>query len=761
MRRTTFASMMAGMLVAAAAGLAACSGDPGGDGGPGQGPFSSRPPSPEQLREAGMDRVTAQWALLRPAAGLPTTDYEGFGAAGDDPVPVQANGAFVVNVFGVRPGTVFATPRDGSATLAAGAPETGIYLTPYAGNGVRMTLASDTSGRTVYAAADSGYVVLDATTTVITTLLSHPATDTQDPSVRVRQLEWMCAKWASGWPAVGGAAAAYDAALAGRRDPVVDPAFDAALGQAMGDVFSSMPDFASSEPAVRTTLAPARAIRGSPRKPGTQLAGFGAFWLWGGAGAGPEEKVAMTVASAGRYATFVELEPVDKTRGKITAKTNAGTAIDTYFTARLIDRSKLPPDSTAHLRPQILDRLPLKDGMVASGILPAKSLWSYLDVVGNAVDWVTQTVGEKTGVLSVSGQFEAREGDLLEIRFFSGGKSYGNDPGVFQHVEQHYAAEAHKAFAHNVAMLTTESILLIPGADVVLGEDLIGKVMTAAVTKALTDLQSNAAAQSPEGFASQLLSVCSNAAKVAVDTAIKEAAATKQIQRKGWRKLLSYFTKGGRRLLVSVGKHLSGGKLMKGGCIANRVLRMARPPSIMEYHVVEVGGGACRELMKKAAAEPDHGLLTIGPCTDCLSKACEPQCLEMLKLQAGPQENTRAGPRDACSAGCTAAFESCKVELGRTTTACNQACGNAGRQECMKLGGNAMNSCLARMPFDCMKKCGVTEAVTSKPCLDKMVACEKQCVGGSGAAGDPMEAFYECSQAHCKALCATSHDRPR
>jgi len=115
-----------------------------------------------------------------------------------------------------------------------------------------------------------------------------------------------------------------------------------------------------------------------------------------------------------------------------------------------------------------------------------------------------------------------------------------------------------------------------------------------------------------------------------------------------------------------------------------------------------------------------------------------------------PAAASATTPRDACSAGCTAAFESCKVELGRTTTACNQACGSAGRQECMKLSGNAMNSCLAQMPFDCMKKCGVTEAMTSKPCLDKMVACEKQCVGSTGAAGDPMEAFYECSQAHCK-----------
>ena len=69
-----------------------------------------------------------------------------------------------------------------------------------------------------------------------------------------------------------------------------------------------------------------------------------------------------------------------------------------------------------------------------------------------------------------------------------------------------------------------------------------------------------------------------------------------------------------------------------------------------------------------------------------------------------------------------------------------------------------MTSCLTQMPFDCMKQCGVTDAITSKPCLDQMVACQNRCAGSPGAAGDPMEAFYEGSQARCKAPCASRHD---
>jgi hypothetical protein len=720
--------------LAAALALSSCG---TGDRAPTQGP-----PTPDQVARraaAGMGQVAGDWGSFHPAPGLVATDYEAFGPAADDPAPIAANGAFSTYVFAGRAGIVFAAPRQGTATQAALPAECGLYMSPALGNGQKIAYGIGPTGQPAWVVSAQGYLALDATTTMLSLILLDPALANPDPAVQQAQAVWLVGRLSAGWPAVSTAAAAYDAALGARRDPAGDPAFVAALAQAKAETLTSMP---APQP-VALALAGTRAAV-ERRFASLQLEG--AFVNFS---ADPKAKVAVRIASAGKVVSYVKPEPLDDKRANVSVAANRGTAVDLYYTIRLIDRAALPKDSNALSAPALTDRLPLKGDVIKAGVIPASSWWGYLDVLGSLVSWATDQAMAAAGVAyaKVAGggaEGMAEAGQALEVRVFSGGFANGQPPEIAAHVQTYYAREAGNAYRQNVAMAVVELLLMIPGADVVLGDEFGAKVVTSAVTQAFRDLETLAATRgtTSEGLGSSMLEICGNAAKSALDTAIQEAAATKSQLRGGWRKLFSFAGAGGRKLLKTVGRTLTGGWVAKGGQVANRLERMAMPYSLMEYHVVEVGGGACKQLLESAAKEAggDLGLRFPTICEDCLETACQAEC-------KAATEADMAG-LDACHEACSAATSPCVEKMRADATACNQRCGQTRTAAC-----NADPDCLVHIPGECMKECKPFDALAGGPCYATMNQCFASCAQTHAAAKAAEEGFFGCAERACKDRC--------
>jgi hypothetical protein len=722
--------------LAAAFAFSSCGNESGKQGA------ASGPPTPVQLARraaAGMGQVVGHWGSFHPAPGLFAADYEAFGPAADDPAPIAANGAFSTTVFAGRAGIVFAAPRSGTATRGALPAECGLYMSPALGNGQKIAYGAGPSGQPAWVVSAQGYMALDATTTVVSLVLLDPALASPDPAIQQAQATWLVGKLAAGWPATATAAAAYDAALGARRDPAIDPAFVAALAQAMAQTLAEMPTPAPQP------VALARASRSEVERrfAGLQLAG--AFVHFD---ADPNAKVAVRVASAGKVVSYVTPEPLDAKRADVSVAANRGTAVDLYYTIRRIDIAALPRDSNALSAPTLTDRLPLQGDVIKAGVIPASSWWGYLDVLGNLVSWATDQAMAAAGVAyatiaGASGGM-AEAGQALEIRVFSGGFANGQQPEIAAHVQAYYGREAAIAYRQNVAMAVVELLLMIPGADVVLGDEFGAKVVAAAVTQAFRDLETHAATAgtTSEGLGSSMLQICGNAAKSALDAAIQEAANTKRQLRGGWKKLFSFVGAGGRRLLKTVGRTLTGGWVAKGGQVANRLERMAMPYSLMEYHVAAIGGGACRELLesvaKKAGSDPGLRFRTI--CEDCLEAACQAECAAALAADMTGL--------DACHEACSASVNPCVEKVRADTTACNQRCGQTRTAAC-----GTDPDCLFRIPGECMKECKPFDALAGGPCYATMNQCFAACAQTHASAKAAEEGFYGCVQRACMDRC--------
>ena len=488
-------------------------------------------------------------AKLAPAAGLAPADYEIHGTADDTVGAISADGTLTTNVDAARAGFLFATVKAGSLAASKLAPESGLYMTPAPGNSQLVRNGA------VWSVAPAGSSVVDATTTVLSLLLLHPMAANLAPDVQTQQLQWMVATLNLGWATVTSAATAYDLALSAGTDPFDDPTFATALVASLNDVAANMPEYLSSLP--------------------------GAVFKSGAVDNTPYNiaKAGIAVTSLGesaRSATSVTLEPGSDT----------GTGLDYYFAVKELAASAMPQDlnSVAFVTPNMLQILPSSRD-VATGFVASASYWKYLDLAGLVLQKATEALAG-AAKLTPGSTVELPAKKFYEVRFFSGGFGYGNGVTEYQFAQTNFEAETGAAFKHNVATAVVEMLSLIPGSEAIFESETGSEVVAAVLletTRALSQMLNDKGAAGIE--ANDVYNLMYNVCKTAVDTFVQKS--TESAQKGTLKKVFSFFTSGAKKavkLVMSV-----PGKLSKGGSLANRALRLARPNSIMEYYIVAVG----------------------------------------------------------------------------------------------------------------------------------------------------------------------------
>ena len=621
-------------------------------------------------RSAGPKPIALEASLVV-AAGLSVAEFEAHGAAKDAVASVSSDGAFTISVFDSRPGFFFAGPRPGTAAASTVGAEAGIYFSPYLGDGLRLVRAG--SG---YGVATEGAAAIDATTTVISLLLMHP--DLYHPAADVQnaQASWIIARLGAGWPDLSAASARYDELLVQGVGFDGDSGFTASYVAALETVRAEIPAFTSAlyppsaAPAAATatgsvstgsvstgTAATGTAATGTAAT-GTAATGTAATSTaatstaatstaatttaesqsLAARGAGDALSVCgyiegasdwYTLSSAEQVVTELDVSSESKAEVRFQAKTVVGTGLDYLFVVKPLSRGEFPSGLTDpnFVDPGAADVF-ASGSAIAGGTVASSSYFSYLDVVGNSMNWISDKIA---GAVSLSPNGEVAlpvpESGVVfyEVRMFSGGYAGGADPAVAAVVSERFSEEASVAFRQNVATAIVELMGTIPGADAVLGDDTAGKVIQEATTQAVNQLftlfnTTGAGSMTAE----DVYSVLYNIAKSAVLKYADEA--TKSAQKGAVRRVLSWAAWGGKRAVKFVLD--VPGKVAKGGSLANRAWRLYSPDSVMELWLVGVGDEG--DLMRISGTqifslEDPNGEWTITGVADWTLEGTEPK----------------------------------------------------------------------------------------------------------------------------------------
>lgn len=481
---------------------------------------------------------------VAPATGLSATDFQVTGPVSDEP------GEAEVEAYGARTGMILAVPREGSAAEAkcsAGC----FYLSPAMGT---FRVAKTTSGHLVDTTSPAA---VDATTTLVALALMHPSLAHPFPPVAAAEVRWMLEKLEKGWPAATQAIAAFDAAVAAGRPPHKDPAFLEPLKTAVSEAIADMPAWEPVGGDSSEIVESAQELNGTP------------FAI-------KHDRVQVSTVEKGD----------DAGKTTLTAGTRVGTALDYYYEIRALDPATFPDllESEAFDAVNALSRLPATRTL-ATGFVPARPYFSYLDVVGNVLTYVSAKIGETSG-LAPSSAVPLEKNGFYDVRFLSGGCSYGNSETDAAFVSKHFAVQARLTFQHNLVMAGVEVLSLIPGADKLLGDEAGKKVLLAAIQQAAVEVEGLLSSKDPGDISGDdIYAVFYGTLKAAIDKLVEQAS-EQQVQA-GWRRVLTWVKAGAEESVETV-MGLPG-KIAKGGSLANRAARLLRPHSLTEYHVAALG----------------------------------------------------------------------------------------------------------------------------------------------------------------------------
>jgi hypothetical protein len=503
---------------------------------------------------------------LTPATGLAASDYEVWSTASDAPAAADSAGAFQAVTSSSHTGVVFAAPKTGSGASRTVGAESGLYMAPSLGT---TRIVASASG---YSVATTGDMAIDATTTVLAMLLMHPVLAHPSLDVSTMQVGWMVARLGAGWPCVGDAAKAYDAALATGADFSNDTAFGTAFTTCLDDV-ADITEFAPPMP--------------SPTSVSRHILQ-----------AMPGSAVSPSVAQTGVVVGSLKQKAADASGATMTPATRTGTALDYRYIVR-----KLDPAAATGATSNAIFKSPNQlvvnptSGQVADGYIPSSSYFSYLDVVGNTLKklngLVTSTLGAMTGLAPTKDVLLAAPG-TYEVRLISGGLGSGYGDPVASFAIQSLGPEYSAAFTNNLTIAAVEALTLIPGVNEMLGDDAGQKTLMAAVQQAVLEVQKLvASSQTTTGITgTAIYDAMYTVLKKTVDTYISQVvdlgAASPQ---QGWlRRGFTWAVSGGKKFVKFVGAIPA--RIAKGGAAANRVFRLAKPESVLEYFVVVVGDAA-------------------------------------------------------------------------------------------------------------------------------------------------------------------------
>lgn len=492
---------------------------------------------------------------LVPASGLSSADYDFFDTVSGAATTVSAAGVFSGEVAGRRTGLLFAAPRPGTVTASKVAAGNGLYMSPAPGV---VRVVAEGGGR--YALSEDGAAAMDATTTVLSMVLLHPMLAHPWPFVARDQLKWLVEHANGGWPALVDAARAYDAALSGGGDVETDAAFGAAFAQVLADVGTQMPEPAPPDPSIGMDEAAA----------GLEV-----------------PPVNVVQASTGVERSVLTEKARDTTSVTFTPSTSDGTSLDYLVVAGNVPEADAKPGKDGPDVTQVNAYVFRPDGAVWAGFVPASSYFGYADLVGKAMKYV------KKGLASYVAPSPTQDivlpgRKIYEVRFFSGGFQGGTDASVAAFTSTYYGSEAQAAFVHNLVIAAIEAIALVPGGEVVAGDEAIGqKVMEKAVPEFIKqfDALRNAKPDPAAVTAEDVYGIAYSVTKTVVEEVVSQA--TKGLRTAATEKVMTWLSEGGQKALklaMSV-----PGKLAKGGALADRAVALARPSSVMEHHAIAVG----------------------------------------------------------------------------------------------------------------------------------------------------------------------------
>lgn len=502
---------------------------------------------------------------LSVATGLSAADYEFWDLAATTALPVSADGAFAGQVRGRRAGVLFAVPR--AATPSAGklAPGSGLYMSP--APGVQHLTSTRTGAKTTYALSDTGVAAMDSVTTILSLLLLHPMLATPWHAMQQAQARLLVDKVNAGWPAIQAAAQAWDTALAGGQDPGVDAAFKAAIATCVSDVADRLPDPAPLEPPF-PSAAPTTGFHHSASR------------------ALDSDPTPYALAAAGRHNSVLSVKSASATTLVVEPNNVPGTGLDYFWEAWLMDSTAYPDglESAGFVAPNNLKELKTAR-QVGAGFVAARSYASYLDVVNNAVSYISKKLSDAGGFTPTS-TLDLSPRQFYEFRFFSGALAGDLGAAAYDHASAVFPGETRAAFQHNIAIAVVEALQVVPGAQALLGDGPQADVLTNVIAQTLSDVDALLRTKPASQITAEDLSgVVYDVLKSAVD-ALATAAAQGGTEG-ALKRVASFFAWGAKTAF----KEVVGlpGKLSKGGAAANRVLRLVRPDSLIELQIAAVG----------------------------------------------------------------------------------------------------------------------------------------------------------------------------
>lgn len=487
--------------------------------------------------------------VLRPATGLAAADFDIWSPSTDTPTAARSDGAYTATVQGSQSAFVFAGPRAGSASATKTGLVGGLYMTPAMG-----------AARIVgppYRVAEDSSAALDATTTVLSMILLHPMVAHPSASVMRQQTAWLSDKLAAGWTDLADAAKRYDTDLAAGTDIETDASFSAIFLRVLATVEAELPAFAPDEPWLAQSALTAEELVHLSHSP------------------------LNTVSS-------LKVETTTESSATLKPGTATGTGIDYYFEVRALPATDFPGwtnDSAFKTPPVAITRA---QAVVATGFISSSSYFSYADIIGNSMKFITKLISSPVEPKSTFDVPAAKK--VYEVRYFSGGVGTGLMDSMGAFTSANYPSQARSAFIHNIAGGAVEALSLIPGAEGILGDEVGAQVVQEAIQQLIVELETTLSAKGPSNItASDIYTLTFNILKTAVDKWIEKT--TEQMQKKGWKKFIAWAGWGGKKALKMVMS--VPGKVAKGGALANRAARLTSPESLMEVWLaaIEDGGG--------------------------------------------------------------------------------------------------------------------------------------------------------------------------
>lgn len=519
-------------------------------------------------------KVSVVATSVEVAPGLVPEDYVVYGVAGDREAAVDTSGSASADVFEERPGFVFAAPRNDSPSAKSLAAESGIYLAPYLGYGQRLVQSG-----TTYAVAKDGPLSINATTTLLSLLMMHPDLTHPAFDVATVQVNYFANRLSRGWPTLTSCAQKYDDLLADGTDPTLDSGFAACVTASLEEVRLDMtvPSPAAqrastgSEGTATSSFALTALPTRAPRAVAAVVSGDDSSWSSSG--------IVVSELETKKSGSEVRVEP----------KSQTGTGLDYLYFVRRLPVTKFPEGKTsaAFVSPELLSNV-ASSSIVAAGAVPASSYFSYLDVIGNSMNWLADKVGSVTIAPSggVGLPIPSAGIEYYELRLFSGGYGLGEQASIGQYALDYYSSETKGAFRHNVASALVEILTLIPGADVLLGEDTGAAVVQEATTAAITGLEQLLTTKGAGGITgSDVYDLLYGIAKSTVTKYVDKA--TEKAQKNQVKRFIKWVGAGGKKAVKFV--FSIPAKVAKGGSLANRAFRLANPDSTMELWYIAVG----------------------------------------------------------------------------------------------------------------------------------------------------------------------------